>query len=75
MTSHSCAPNLEVFLAVWDNVPETPTPYIVFVAREDIDAYTEFTFDYVSSDDSERPPNAMDCFCGVEECRGWLSSH
>ncbi|KIM46578.1 hypothetical protein M413DRAFT_65153 [Hebeloma cylindrosporum] len=45
-SSHSCRPNLQIYLVVHDTPTNTGMPYIVFVAAKDIPARTEFTFDY-----------------------------
>ncbi|KAJ7171176.1 hypothetical protein C8R46DRAFT_864234, partial [Mycena filopes] len=44
--NHSCAPNLEVMPVVWDSTPEDNIPYLIFVARQNIEADVELTFDY-----------------------------
>ncbi|KAF5358997.1 hypothetical protein D9758_004812 [Tetrapyrgos nigripes] len=81
--SHSCSPNIKVYLAVWDTIPENKMPNIVFAALEDIPARTEFTFDYDPSapnpnkskkgkGKAQIPEGARPCFCETAECRGYV---
>jgi histone-lysine N-methyltransferase SUV39H len=61
------------------------TPYLAFVALNDIRAGTEFTFDYDPSAKTKGrgkgkgkgknkiPPGAIPCMCGASGvCRGWV---
>ena len=80
-SSHSCAPNLQIYLVTRDVPPANGLPFIAFVALADIPAKTEFTFDY-NPRAAERIQNAKKgfilegakiCTCGAEACRGVLS--
>ncbi|KIK65661.1 hypothetical protein GYMLUDRAFT_82836 [Collybiopsis luxurians FD-317 M1] len=44
--NHSCFPNVAVYTAVWDTIPEQNIPQLVFFALEDIPQGTELTVDY-----------------------------
>ncbi|KAF5393677.1 hypothetical protein D9757_000345 [Collybiopsis confluens] len=44
--NHSCYPNLAVYLAIWDTIPEQNIPHLVFFALEDIPQGAEMTIDY-----------------------------
>ncbi|KAF8874408.1 hypothetical protein BD779DRAFT_1566606 [Infundibulicybe gibba] len=81
--NHSCSPNLRVYLVVYDNVPEMYTPYLAFVATEDIEPGNEFTFDYDPAAGNTQakgkgkgkqriPEGASPCECGSASCRGWM---
>ncbi|GLB41257.1 putative set domain-containing protein [Lyophyllum shimeji] len=85
--NHSCSPNLAVYNVVYDTIPELNMPYIAFVAKVDIPAGTEFTFDYDPAAAALQevqqgkgkgrrkrviPDGAKECRCGSDECRGWV---
>ncbi|KAF8233816.1 SET domain-containing protein [Tricholoma matsutake] len=84
--NHSCDPNLRVYLVVFDTIPERNAPYLAFVALKDIQAGTEFTFDYSPGDAGTTtkvqgkgkgkikiPSGAKPCMCGASHgCRGWV---
>ncbi|KAF9076584.1 hypothetical protein BDP27DRAFT_1313579 [Rhodocollybia butyracea] len=44
--NHSCHPNLAVYTAVWDTIPEQNIPHLVFFALDDIPRGEEMTVDY-----------------------------
>jgi histone-lysine N-methyltransferase SUV39H len=59
------------------------TPYIAFVATQDIPPRTELTFDYDPAASRAKakgkgkakakiPSGAKRCRCDAEECRGWV---
>ncbi|KAJ3790674.1 hypothetical protein GGU10DRAFT_146846 [Lentinula aff. detonsa] len=78
--NHSCLPNLAVYSAVWDTIPEQNIPHLVFFALEDIPKGAEMTVDYHAGIPLpregrihiHRPPDTNECFCGAKRCRGWV---
>jgi histone-lysine N-methyltransferase SUV39H len=44
--NHSCSPNLQVYQAVHNTIPELNIPFIIFCATQDIPAKCELTLDY-----------------------------
>ncbi|KAK7018663.1 hypothetical protein VNI00_018349 [Paramarasmius palmivorus] len=83
--SHSCSPNLKVYSAIWQTIPESNLPSLVFYAAEDIPAGTEFTFDYDPAAAKEwqskekrkklklpMPKGTRECRCRSKDCRGWM---
>ncbi|KAJ7807961.1 hypothetical protein B0H14DRAFT_2871573 [Mycena olivaceomarginata] len=86
--NHSCCPNLQIISVVYETMPEDNTPYLVFVAKQDIAAYVELTFDYNPAHQEEwdsrkykeKSKSKQDkikkgktpCLCGAARCRGWL---
>ncbi|KAJ3998611.1 hypothetical protein F5050DRAFT_1566757 [Lentinula boryana] len=78
--NHSCLPNLAVYSAVWDTIPEQNIPHLVFFALEDIPKGAEMTVDYHAGIPVprqgrihiHRPPDTNKCFCGAKRCRGWV---
>ncbi len=71
--NHSCSPNLRIF-AVVKHVADRPLHGLAFFALEDIDRYTELTFDYldgVTSGSSEENKQKK-CLCGAKKCRGYI---
>ncbi|KAK7052543.1 hypothetical protein R3P38DRAFT_3255694 [Favolaschia claudopus] len=44
--NHSCMPNLLVQPVVYDTLPHQRIAFLAFIAKTDIPAHTEFTFDY-----------------------------
>ena len=83
--NHSCDPNVRQFtVSFYRGHPQVYE--LAFFAREDIEAFTELTFDYLDSDDSEERPDddnikrlqqergvmATPCYCGSENCRGYV---
>ncbi|KAL0573929.1 hypothetical protein V5O48_008026 [Marasmius crinis-equi] len=87
--NHSCSANLKVYLAIWLTIPESNLPSLVYYATKDIRAGTEFTFDYDPRQaklfkEKEKkgkkgkgkikiPKGAIECECGTEACRGWVT--
>jgi histone-lysine N-methyltransferase SUV39H len=86
--SHSCSPNLQIYLVTRDVPPANGLPFIAFVALTNIPAKTEFTFDYdpraaerimltrkaqKKGQNSQVPGGAKICACGAEACRGILT--
>jgi SET domain-containing protein len=82
--SHSCSPNLQIYLVARDVPPGNGLPFIAFVALENMSAKTEFTLDYdpraaerilarKSKQKAVVPEGAKKCACGAEACRGILS--
>ncbi|KAJ7875422.1 hypothetical protein B0H13DRAFT_1723188 [Mycena leptocephala] len=87
--NHSCSPNLQIISVVYETMPEDNMPYLAFVAKEDIPAYMELTFDYNPADQAEWEAQkykqkskskinkikkgATACLCGAAQCRGLLS--
>ena len=79
--SHSCSPNLQIYLVVHDIPPANGLPFIAFVAMRNIPAKTEFTFDYdpraagqiAATKGTTFPEGAKICNCGTKACRGVLS--
>lgn len=83
--NHSCNPNLRQFtVSCYRGNPKVYE--LAFFAREDIEALTELTFDYL---DLNEPDESLDesgiedlerdkgvkvtqCYCGSENCRGYL---
>ncbi|KAJ3897708.1 hypothetical protein F5879DRAFT_716670 [Lentinula edodes] len=81
--NHSCLPNLAVYTAVLDTIPEQNIPRLVFFALEDILKGTEMTVDYHAGNplpkkgkarkwEEMRPQGTSECFCGAKRCRGWV---
>ncbi|KAJ4472112.1 hypothetical protein J3R30DRAFT_3523249 [Lentinula aciculospora] len=78
--NHSCLPNLAVYTAVWDTIPEQNIPHLVFFALDNIPKGTEMTVDYHAGMPlpkkgrarKKRPPGTHECFCGAKRCRGWV---
>ncbi|TFK34651.1 hypothetical protein BDQ12DRAFT_689322 [Crucibulum laeve] len=79
--NHSCSPNLEVYMVVYETISEMNMPYLAFVATEDIPARTEFTVDYdpaapiAAVDKKGRfkiPEGARKCKCLSKACRGYV---
>ena len=72
--NHSCDPNLSKHLVRVD----TMYPRVALVAKKDITAGTELTFDYgsqenkYSSSNSEESIPGKKCFCKSEKCQGFL---
>ncbi|KAF8204624.1 hypothetical protein BJ912DRAFT_938881 [Pholiota molesta] len=87
--SHSCSPNLEIYLVVHDRPAGSGMPYIAFVANQNIPAYTELAFDYHPEVASQLmlerfqakgkkvkisiPEGSKECLCEAAECRGYLA--
>ena len=71
---HSCDPNLSERLVGFD----TMHPRVAQVAKKDIAAGTELTFDYGSQEDKYSFSNTEEsipgrkCLCKSEICRGFL---
>ncbi|KAJ7867904.1 SET domain-containing protein [Mycena olivaceomarginata] len=92
--NHSCCPNLQIISVVYETMPEAcycicdNRPYLVFVAKQDIPAYVELTFDYnpaqqegwdlrkykekSKSKQIKIKNGKTPCLCGAAHCRGWL---
>ncbi|KAJ6543471.1 hypothetical protein B0H10DRAFT_2135171 [Mycena sp. CBHHK59/15] len=86
--NHSCCPNLQIISVVYETMPEDNRPYLIFVAKQDIAAYVELTFDYNPAQQEEwdlrkykekskskqiKIKNGKTpCLCGAAHCRGWL---
>ncbi|KAJ7918074.1 hypothetical protein B0H13DRAFT_1607763, partial [Mycena leptocephala] len=94
--NHSCCPNLQIISVVYETMCEARhlpclsdnTPYLAFVATQDIPAYMELTFDYNPAhqgewdskkykEKSQSKKNKIKkgktpCLCGAAHCRGWL---
>ena len=83
--NHSCDPNVRQFtVSFYRGHPQVYE--LAFFAREDIDAFTELTFDYLDSDEPEvqltdenieqherqMGIRATLCYCGSENCRRYL---
>ena len=76
--NHSCDPNVRQFtVSFYRGHPQVYE--LAFFAREDIEAFTELTFDYLDSDDGnierlqkERDVRATPCYCSSVNCRGYL---
>jgi histone-lysine N-methyltransferase SUV39H len=85
--SHSCSPNLQIYLVARDVPPANGLPFIAFVALADIPAKEEFTFDYdpraaerimLARKAKKKGSTIVSeggriCYCGAEACRGILS--
>ncbi|KAK7450604.1 hypothetical protein VKT23_012914 [Stygiomarasmius scandens] len=73
--NHSCSPNLQIYSAAWETRVDMGMQNLVFVAKQNIKAGIEFTFDYdpEQADDAGDPPEgAIPCLCRTEKCRGWV---
>ncbi|KAI9814479.1 MAG: hypothetical protein M1832_005885 [Thelocarpon impressellum] len=75
--NHSCEPNVRQFTASYNH--SDPSYYhLAFFAKEEIEAGTELTFDYLDRDDttmttSTKAEKGMTrCLCGSKNCKGWL---
>ena len=83
--NHSCDPNLRQYTV--SSYRGNPQVYeLAFFARENIEAFTELTFDYQDLDDPDEPDEEADlehlqrergmiatqCRCKSENCRGYL---
>ncbi|KIY53134.1 SET domain-containing protein, partial [Fistulina hepatica ATCC 64428] len=44
--NHSCEPNLVIQSVVWEKIPEENKPFLVFVAKYDLEPFTELSIDY-----------------------------
>lgn len=71
--NHSCNPTLQIYQVVFDTIFEMRTPYVAFVAKQRIQAGTEFTFDYCPSAAGKKRKGRNRCLCGASNCRGWLA--
>ena len=59
--NHSCEPNCEL------------SGHVVLVARRDIAAGEELSYDYATTDGSDY--DEFECACGTPSCRGKISGH
>lgn len=73
--NHSCDPNLRIYSRVGDHVDKNLHDLALFAVR-DMPRGAELTFDYtagVVEDEVGGDRAGMTrCFCGSENCRGWL---
>lgn len=73
--NHSCDPNLRIYSRVGDHVDKHLHDLALFAVR-DVPRGSELTFDYtagVVEDEVGGDRAGMTrCFCGSENCRGWL---
>ncbi|PPQ67598.1 hypothetical protein CVT25_012092 [Psilocybe cyanescens] len=72
--NHSCSPNLQIYLVVYNTLPGIGLPYIAFVANQNIPIREELTFDYNPNKLSTVEDDAEPCHCGSSQCRGFLFS-
>ncbi|KAJ4765750.1 Histone-lysine N-methyltransferase [Rhynchospora pubera] len=67
LINHSCQPNCYARIVTLNE-----TNRIVFVAKEDIPAGQELTFDYMFNTD-ESDENRVKCLCQAPNCRGYMA--
>ncbi|TFK27334.1 SET domain-containing protein [Coprinopsis marcescibilis] len=82
--NHSCSSNIQIYLVVYDTVPDSGMPYAAYVAKQDIPANEELVFDYnphpapvakLTSSSKRKgivPRDRDPCYCDATECRGYL---
>ncbi|KAJ5902177.1 hypothetical protein N7495_002705 [Penicillium taxi] len=72
--NHSCNPNCKIIPVSTSNHGDDRLYYLAFFAVCDIPAGTELTFDYNPSWDGSKVvnPDAVQCLCGENNCRGQL---
>ncbi|KAK0200089.1 hypothetical protein DFS33DRAFT_1388385 [Desarmillaria ectypa] len=71
--NHSCDPTLQIYQVVYDTIFEMRTPYVAFVAKKNIHAGTEFTFDYCPPAAKKKRKGGNRCLCGASNCCEWLA--
>jgi len=78
--NHSCRPVASIYSVVYDNLLENNMPYLAVVANQDMEPFTEITFDYnpgesratIKSSQDKKRKGLVVCKCGSDNCRGWL---
>ncbi|KAJ7240372.1 hypothetical protein B0H12DRAFT_1134607 [Mycena haematopus] len=86
--NHSCQPNMRVIPVVSDSMPKGNISHLAFVATQNIDAYSELTFDYRPARQREWERKTLKeqrrmrtrrakksetrCMCRAPNCRSFL---
>ena len=70
MLNHSCQPNC--YSRIIETAPaskgDSPSQHVVIVAKRDIRAGEELTYDYRFQSNE-----LLTCNCGAQGCRGWVN--